>query len=96
MRLRRGFALEPGMRVLVVDDVVTTGGSVREVIRAVREAGGEVVGLGLLVDRSGGTIGFGVPVEALVRMRVQAWPAATCPLCKEGVPLASRGSRRLA
>ena len=64
MTLRRGFAVTPGMRVLVVEDVVTTGGSAKEVIELVRAAGGEVVGVGAVVDRTGGKMDFGVPFHA--------------------------------
>lgn len=95
MGLRRGFSLAPGERALVVDDVVTTGGSVREVIAAVQEAGGRVVGVGLLVDRSGGSVDFGVPCEALLRIdaRRESYRPEECPLCRQGIPLTARGSR---
>lgn len=95
MCLRRGFSLSPGERALVVDDVVTTGGSVREVITAVQEAGGSVVGVGLLVDRSGGSVDFGVPCEALLRLdaRRESYRPDECPLCREGIPFTARGSR---
>lgn len=93
MALRRGFAIAPGERVLVVEDVVTTGGSVREVLDVVTAVGGEVVGVALLVDRSGGTVDFGVPVEALLTLKVEAYPPDQCPLCRDGLPLTSRGSR---
>ena len=95
MCLRRGFALTPGERTLVVDDVVTTGGSVREVIEAVREAGGQVVGVGLLVDRSGGSMHFGVRTEALLHLDAarESYPPDACPLCRQGVPFTARGSR---
>lgn len=95
MTLRRGFAIHPGERVLVVEDVVTTGGSVAEVISVVRERGGELVGVGLLVDRSEEGADFGVPTEALLRLRVAAYPPDACPLCRDGIPLTARGSRHL-
>jgi len=95
MCLRRGFAIAPGQRVLVVEDVVTTGGSVREVLDVVREAGGEPVGVALLVDRSGGAVDFGVRTEALLRLDVKAYRPEECPQCRTGVPLAARGSRHL-
>lgn len=87
MVLRRGFTVRPGERALVVEDALTTGGSTRNVIDAVRAAGAEVVGVAVLVDRSGGAIDFGVPLRALLSMRIEAWPSAECPLCRAGVPL---------
>ncbi|MBQ3226902.1 MAG: orotate phosphoribosyltransferase [Clostridia bacterium] len=95
MTLRRGFTIEPGQKVLVVEDVVTTGGSVREVIDIVRKNGGEVVGLGVIVDRTGGKIDFGVPLESVISMEVISYEADECPLCKEGLPLVKPGSRAL-
>jgi orotate phosphoribosyltransferase len=93
MILRRGFRLEPGERVVVVEDVVTTGLSTRETIAALESAGGRVAGVGAVVDRSGGSIDFGVPFRALVSLPVEAWPAAECPLCRAGMPLEKPGSR---
>lgn len=78
--LRRGFTMRPGEKVLVVEDIVTTGGSVRQVVETVREAGAEVVGVALLVDRSGGNADFGAErVEPLLRMNIQSWPADAVP-----------------
>ncbi|WP_033376818.1 orotate phosphoribosyltransferase [Desulfurispora thermophila] len=94
MTLRRGFGIAPGERVLVVEDVVTTGGSVREVMQVVREAGGQVVGVGTLVDRSGGRVDFGVPLWSLVQMEVQTFAPDECPLCRQGLPLVKPGSRQ--
>jgi orotate phosphoribosyltransferase len=88
MVLRRGFTVRPGERALVVEDALTTGGSTRGVIGAVRAAGAEVVGVAVLVDRSGGTVDFGVPLHALLAMRIEAWAPSECPLCRAGVPLA--------
>lgn len=85
MTLRRGFAVEPGMRLLVVEDVVTTGGSVREVLDIVRQAGGDVVGVGSIVDRTGGKIDFGVPYHAVISMEVESYDAGDCPLCAAGM-----------
>ena len=84
---RRGFDLGPGHKVLVVDDVLTTGGSVREVIDAVKERGAEVVGVGMLVDRTGGSVDFGVPFFACISVNVVSWTPDECPLCKQGVEL---------
>jgi orotate phosphoribosyltransferase len=84
MALRRGFKIEAGQRVLVVEDVITTGGSVVEVIDIVRQSGGEVVGVGVLVDRSGGKVDFGVRLEAVLKTDIESWEALDCPICKEG------------
>lgn len=96
MTLRRGFTIEPGQKVLVVEDVVTTGGSVREVIDIVKEKGGEVVGVGCIVDRTGGKIDFSVPFKAVVSMEVSSYEEADCPLCKAGLPIVKPGSRSFA
>lgn len=93
MSLRRGFSLEPGVRVLVVEDVITTGGSVQEVIELVKDLGGEVVGVGVLVDRSGGQVSFAVPKEAVLTMEIVSYPPEACPLCDQGLPLVKPGSR---
>ncbi|HEX8236011.1 MAG TPA: orotate phosphoribosyltransferase [Abditibacteriaceae bacterium] len=77
--LRRGFRLEPGERVLVVEDIVTTGGSALKVVELVRGAGAEVVGVGLLCDRSGGNVNFGVPVEALLQLDIQSYAPDEVP-----------------
>ncbi len=95
MALRRGFVVNPGQKVLVVEDVVTTGGSVREVIGLVRAAGGEVAGVGSIVDRTGGKIDFGVPFQAVVSLNVESWEPQDCPLCKAGAPAPVKpGSRK--
>lgn len=93
MALRRGFRVARGERVLVVEDVTTTGGSVREVLDCVGEAGGDVIGVGLLVDRSERGVDFGVKTEPLLRMPVTAYQPTECPLCMKGVGLTARGSR---
>ncbi|HOQ08907.1 MAG TPA: orotate phosphoribosyltransferase [Syntrophomonadaceae bacterium] len=96
MALRRGFTIQPGQRVLVVEDVVTTGGSVQEVMDVVRAAGGQVVGVGVLVDRSGGKVDFGVKTQAVLTMDIQSWEPEQCPLCAEGkLPVVKPGSRSL-
>ena len=92
MTFRRGFTLAPGERVLIVEDIVTTGGSVEEVIEAVRTFGGVPVGIGMLVDRSGGTVNFGtVSHKALLHLTVQTFSPDDCPLCKAGQPMTKRG-----
>lgn len=93
MTFRRGFSLHEGERVLIVEDVVTTGGSVREVIDVVKQAGGVPVAVAMLVDRSGGKATFDdVPAFALLHMDVETFEPENCPLCKDGVPLTKRGS----
>jgi len=97
MTLRRGFALAPEDRVLLVEDVVTTGGSLREILELVRAAGAEPAGVAALVDRtSGRDPGLGLPVEALVTIEAPTYAAAECPLCKEGRPAIKPGSRTAA
>lgn len=93
MTLRRGFHLEPGERVLVVEDVVTTGGSTRETIAAVVAAGGHVVGAASMVDRSGGTADVGLRRESLLTLDVPAYEPSACPLCRQGLPVTKPGSR---
>ncbi len=94
--LRRGFAIAPSERVLVVEDVITTGRSTREVIELVRDAGGQVVGVGALVDRSGTALYFGVPLRTLLQLEWPTYPPDECPLCAAGVPMTTPGSRYLA
>ena len=93
MTLRRGFTIEKGQRVLIVEDVVTTGGSVREVIDLVKECGGDIVGVGSIVDRTGGKIDFGVTYKSAFAMDITSYEADECPICKTGAPLVKPGSR---
>ena len=96
MTLRRGFAVKEGQSVLVVEDVVTTGGSVREVIDLVKNAGGIVAGVGVIVDRTGGKIDFGAPIKSLLSMDIKSYEAGECPLCKAGeIELVKPGSRKI-
>ncbi len=95
MALRRGFTIPEGARVLVVEDVVTTGGSVREVMALVESLGGKVVGVGSIVDRSNGAVDFGVPFEAVLSMEVVSYAPEDCPLCRQGIPAVKPGSRNL-
>ena len=95
MTLRRGFEVHPGQRVLVVEDVITTGGSVREVLDIVRQAGGVVAGVGAIVDRTGGKIDFGVPFRSVISMEVESYAPSECPLCKAGMSAPYKpGSRK--
>ncbi len=93
MKLRRAQALNPGERVLIVEDVVTTGGSVAEVIGCAEDAQAEVVGVVALVDRTQTPPSF--ELQSLLRIEVNDWSAEECPLCRDGVPLDSPGSRYL-
>jgi orotate phosphoribosyltransferase len=93
LTLRRGFSLEPGEKVLVVEDVVTTGGSTRETMDVARGAGAVVVGACSIVDRSGGHQQLDVPYHALLPMDVQTYDPLACPLCEAGVPVVKPGSR---
>jgi orotate phosphoribosyltransferase len=93
MRLRRGFTLAPGERCLVVEDVITTGGSTREVMRCVEGHGAVVVGVGSLIDRSGGTAAFPVKRVALATLTATTYPPESCPLCQAGGVAIKPGSR---
>ncbi len=84
---QRDFHLAPGERVLVVDDVLTSGGSVRDTIDAVRASGGEPVGVAVVVDRARGQVEFGLPFFAATEVDMQSWEPADCALCRQGVPL---------
>lgn len=96
MVLRRGFAIPKGSKVLVAEDVITTGGSVKEVIELVKEAEAEVVGVAVLVDRSNGKIDFGAKLAAALSLEVLSYEADNCTICKEtDIPLVKPGSRGL-
>jgi orotate phosphoribosyltransferase len=84
---QRGFTIAPGERVLVVDDVLTTGGSIQDVLDAVRRFGGEPAGVAAIIDRSGGKIEFGVPFFACLTLDLPAYPPGACPLCDQALPL---------
>ncbi len=94
--LRRGFTIKQGERVLVVEDVITTGKSTRETINVVQKAGGVVVAAASLIDRSGGKADIGVPYQSLVTLMVPAYTPETCPMCKAGGKPVKPGSRGLA
>ena len=93
LTLRRGFTLSPADRVLVVEDVITTGGSTRETIAVAQAAGAQVVGAAGIVDRGGDPSRVGVPMQTLVRLEVAAYPPESCPMCASGQPVVKPGSR---
>ena len=93
MTLRRGFAVAPGETAVVVEDVITTGGSTREVIETLRARGARVLAAGSIIDRSGGAVDLGVPRVALETMTVVSHPPESCPLCAQGIPVVKPGSR---
>jgi orotate phosphoribosyltransferase len=95
MTLRRSFEINQGEKVLVVEDVTTTGSSVREVMDIVKSRQGKVVGVGVLIDRSGGDVDFGIKTEKLLTVDMNTYLPEECPLCKKGVPVVKPGSREV-
>jgi len=95
MTLRRGFEVASGERVLVVEDVTTTGGSVREIMQVAQERQGRIVGVGAILNRSAGQIDLGVPLHALALLQIQNYQPDTCPLCQQGSQPVKPGSRQL-
>ena len=93
MALRRGFELQPGERVVVVEDVITTGGSVRDLIHLVQDMGATVVGVGAILDRSGGQVDLGVPMNPLFTKKMPSYQPDDCPLCRQGSTPVKPGSR---
>jgi orotate phosphoribosyltransferase len=96
MTLRRGFTVAPGEKTLVVEDVITTGGSTRETIEALKRAGAEVIAAASIIDRSAGSAAVGVPLAALASLKVLAVEPAVCDACKLGEPIVKPGSRKAA
>ena len=94
MKLRRGFTIEKGQKILIAEDVVTTGKSSYEAIKVVEEQGGEVIGIGCIVDRSSGNIKY--PIYSGVKLNINTYDKEECPLCKENIPLDKPGSRKIA
>jgi orotate phosphoribosyltransferase len=94
MTLRRGFTVSPGEKTLVVEDVITTGGSTRETIEALKRAGADVVAAAAIIDRSAGSTDVGVPLTALAALKVLSVSAAECDACKLGDPVVKPGSRK--
>ena len=96
LMLRRGFVLGESDRVLVVEDVLTTGGSTRETMQVAKAAGGQVVGAASIVDRSGGGAAFDVPFASLLEIALPTYQPDACPLCAQGLPVVKPGSRPVA
>jgi orotate phosphoribosyltransferase len=95
LTLRRGFLIEEGKKYLVCEDVVTTGGSVFEVIEIVKRGGGIVTGVGFIVDRSNNKVQFGVPQFSTLQLEVVSYSPEECPLCKQNIPVIKPGSRKI-
>ncbi|MDP9053639.1 MAG: orotate phosphoribosyltransferase [Acidobacteriota bacterium] len=93
MSLRRGFSIQPGEKLIVIEDVITTGGSTREVIEVVRALGGVPVAAGSIIDRSGGAADLGIPRVALETLSVPVYEPEQCPMCRRGEPVTKPGSR---
>ena len=89
---KRGTVIAPGTRVLVVDDILTTGGSVRATLAALEQHGADVRAIAVLVDRSGGNVDFGPPLVGLATLQIDTWNADECPLCAAGIPLEKPGT----
>ncbi|WP_206093820.1 orotate phosphoribosyltransferase [Paludifilum halophilum] len=94
MTLRRGFTIRPGERVLVIEDVVTTGGSVQEVVTLMKNTGAEIVGIGSVIDRSGGRASFDPPFQSLLQHTITSYSPEGCPLCRQGIPVEKPGTRQ--
>ncbi|WP_031499110.1 orotate phosphoribosyltransferase [Bryobacter aggregatus] len=93
MTLRRGFGITPGEKVVIVEDVITTGGSTREVVELLRSMGAVVVAAASIIDRSGGAADVGVPRVALATLHVMTYDPSSCPLCAQGLEVVKPGSR---
>jgi orotate phosphoribosyltransferase len=95
MSLRRGFSFPPKTRILVVEDIITTGGSVSEVIKIIEKLDGIIAGVGFLVDRSNGRANFGVKQIPLIKLDIVTYTQDECPLCKQGIELVKPGSKKI-
>jgi orotate phosphoribosyltransferase len=95
MKLRRGFKINPDEKVLVVEDVITTGGSVKEVIDLISSLGGKIMGVATLVDRNQGKVVFNTRFESLAVLDIETYEPKGCPLCKQGIPLVKPGSKQI-
>jgi len=96
MALRRGFSIEPGQKVLVIEDVITTGGSTQEVVDLISELGGDVIGAGSIIDRSNKeNLKIKVPFKSLLKLEIPVYKEEDCPMCKEGSKAVKPGSRNI-
>lgn len=95
LALRRGFRIDPGEKILVCEDVVTTGGSVFEVMDIVKANEARIVGVGMIVDRSNGKVDFGVPQFSTLQLEVISYQPEECPLCRDNIPVIKPGSRKI-
>ena len=98
VKLRRGFEIGKGRKVVIVEDVITTGGSVKEIVEIVKGIGGEVEGIGTIVDRSKPSLSDdlatqNLPLKSLLRINIETYSPEECPICKKGIPLEKPGSR---
>ena len=87
MALSRGFSIEKSQRILIVEDVVTTGGSVNEVCEVLKQLGGEIAGISLMVDRSGGKVDFGIKTDSLIQLDLELFEPESCPMCSDEIEL---------
>ncbi|MFN3330616.1 MAG: orotate phosphoribosyltransferase, partial [Pyrinomonadaceae bacterium] len=94
MTLRRGFSVKNGEKILIVEDVITTGGSTKECMQALQENGASIKAAACIIDRSGGKANVGVPQISLVSIEVPTYKPEECPLCKQNIPAVKPGSRR--
>ena len=90
--LKRGFSIKKGEKIIVAEDVVTKGGRVQQTIDLVKSLGGDVVAVGIVTDRSGGSVDFGVPLYSLIKLDLPTYDPAECPFCKQGIPIVKPGS----
>ncbi len=92
MALSRGFSIEKSQRILIVEDIVTTGGSVNEVCEVLKRLGGEIAGISLMVDRSGGKVDFGIKTDSLIQLELELFEPESCPMCSDEIELETPGS----
>lgn len=93
LTLRRGFQISPGEKGMVVEDVITTGGSTKETVEAVQTRGGVVTAVGTIINRGEGVLDLSVPLVSLLNLKIENYPAADCPLCRKEIPFTKPGSR---
>lgn len=95
MKLRRGFLVETGERAIVIEDVVTTGGSTRETMTALEKEGAQILAVGSIIDRSSEPVDLGIPRESLIRLQIPSYKPEACPLCQAGMAVVKPGSRKM-